>query len=50
MTLDEAIEHLKYLIFKDNFNCEECKQEHTQLLNWLIELKSYKEREGNGQL
>lgn len=48
MTLDEAIEHLKYAIKNNNFGCEECKQEHIQLLNWLIELKELKERENNG--
>ena len=48
MTLDEAIEHLKYSIKNNNFGCEECKQEHIQLLNWLIELKEFKERENNG--
>lgn len=45
MTLDEAIEHLICSIKENKFNCEECKQEHIQLLNWLKELKEYNERE-----
>lgn len=45
MTLDEAIEHLICLIKKNEFNCEECKQEHIQLLNWLRELRTYKTKE-----
>lgn len=48
MTLNEAIEHLEYSIKNNKFSCEKCKQEHIQLLNWLIELKEYKERENNG--
>lgn len=39
MTLEEAIEHLNELINNNNFNCEECKQEHIQLLKWLKELQ-----------
>ena len=48
MTLDEAIEHLKYSIKNNTVSGDECKQEHIQLLNWLIELKGFKERENNG--
>ena len=48
MTIDEAIEQLNHLINNNDFSCEECKQEHIQLLNWLIELKEYKECENNG--
>lgn len=27
---------------QSNFSCVECKNEHQQILDWLIELKSYK--------
>ncbi len=37
MTLDEAIEHCK-----EKVNDSPCGQNHLQLMNWLIELKSYK--------
>ena len=41
MTLDEAIQHLEEtLASKDHkWSCAECKSEHEQLLEWLIELK-----------
>jgi len=46
MTLDEAIEHCNDNAIKElscgNF---ECSKEHTQLRDWLIELKKIKERE-----
>jgi len=32
MTLDEAIEHLQDKFEEDNWSCEECRQEHLQLL------------------
>lgn len=44
MNLDEAIEHLKEKLDKDSFGCEECKDEHEQLLKWLLELKDYKKQ------
>lgn len=44
MNLDEAIEHLKEKLDKDSFDCVECKNEHEQLLKWLLELKQYRER------
>lgn len=44
MSLDEAIEHLKEKLDKDSFDCVECKNEHEQLLKWLLELKQYRER------
>lgn len=45
MTLDEAINHLNETLEDDSrvWSCEECKQEHVQLREWLIELKSIKE-------
>lgn len=41
MTLNEAIEHLESeLSDKDhNWGCEECRQEHAQLLEWLKDYK-----------
>ena len=45
MNLDEAIEHLKEKLNENDFICEECKNEHEQLLKWLLELKSYKKKE-----
>lgn len=41
MTLDEAIQHLTETLSNNNHNwsCSECKQEHEQLLDWLLELK-----------
>lgn len=45
MTLDEAIEHLEDSLKNKEFSCEECKDKHRQLLEWLKELKSYKKNE-----
>lgn len=41
MKLEEAIEHLNESLNDPNrdWGCEECKQEHEQLREWLIELK-----------
>lgn len=39
MTLPEAIQHLQEVLADPNhFSCEECRQEHVQLLGWLREL------------
>ena len=44
MTLDEAILHCKDIIENNpNDVCDECINEHTQLLEWLVELKSYRQ-------
>ena len=43
MTLDEAIKHLQEVIEQDDFSCAECKSEHEQLLEWLIELRERRE-------
>lgn len=45
MTLDEAIQHLEESLNDANhdWSCEACKNEHVQLLEWLKELKAYKE-------
>ena len=41
MNLEEAINHLKEALADENkdWSCEECKNEHIQLLEWLEELK-----------
>ena len=45
MTLDEAIKHLEVILSDEShkWSCESCKQEHEQLLEWLKELKAYRE-------
>jgi hypothetical protein len=43
MTLDEAIKHLQEsLSDKTRTWCEECRQEHEQLLHFLLELKEFR--------
>ena len=44
MTLQEAIEHAREV---GENECEECKQEHEQLAEWLEELKNIKDILGN---
>lgn len=39
MNLEEAISHLKELIDNHDFECEECKRDHEELLGFLEELK-----------
>lgn len=41
MRLEEAIDHLEEMIADENHEwpCEECREEHEQLLGWLKELK-----------
>lgn len=39
MTLNDAIKHLEENMKTKTDWCEECKQEHSQLLAWLIELR-----------
>lgn len=44
MSLDDAIQHL-YELFDDEtheWSCEACKQEHAELLSFLLELKYYR--------
>lgn len=45
LTLDSAIDHLSELLSDatHEWRCEECKQEHIQLLTWLCLLRSYQE-------
>lgn len=44
MTLDEAIVHAKELSESQSV-CEDCREEHKQLAEWLEELKQYKNKE-----
>jgi hypothetical protein len=60
MTLDEAIIHAQEIVDKHDSLCKsyeyelqldmnqmsQCKAEHQQLLNWLKELKHYRELNG----
>lgn len=41
MTLDEAIIHLEETLNDSNheFSCEECREQHVQLLGWLNDLR-----------
>ena len=43
MKLQEGIDHLKELLAKDDFGCEECRNDHEQLLMWLLELSLYRQ-------
>ena len=47
MTLDEAIAHCREIIEEliKSQECAGCIAQHSQLLGWLEELKSYKERD-----
>lgn len=44
MTLDEAIAHAKE-VFENQSVCEDCREEHKQLAEWLEELKQNKGKE-----
>lgn len=48
MTLDEAIEHLDETLSDENkeWACEDCKNEHKQLRQWLCELRDLKQKDG----
>lgn len=51
MTLNEAIEHLNDILQPNKkWECEECRNEHIQLRDWLNELKSYKDLEEQKKL
>lgn len=41
MTLDEAIAHAKE-VFENQSVCEDCREEHKQLKEWLEQLRDYK--------
>ena len=44
ITLDEAIKHLQDSLNDEThkWNCKECKEEHEQLLKFLVELKGFR--------
>jgi anaerobic ribonucleoside-triphosphate reductase len=48
MTLEEAIQHLNETLSdpEHDWECEECKEEHEQLLSFLQELKRRRQRNG----
>lgn len=39
MTIDEAIAHAKETAYTRTDLCDECREEHKQLAQWLTELK-----------
>ena len=43
MTLDEAIAHAKE-VSENYYICEECREEHRQLAEWLEELREMREK------
>ena len=43
MTLKEAINHIDAVI--QDAECEECRKEHIQLKQWLLELQQRRENE-----
>lgn len=47
MTLEEAIFHCEEKS-KDDSICDECKEEHKQLKNWLEELREYRQTKDKG--
>lgn len=48
MDLEEAISHLKELVDNHDFECEECKRDHKELLAFLEELKQRRKKMGGG--
>ena len=64
MTIEEAIAHAKEVVVKNRKNCKlntiimpnrwisniDCAREHEQLVEWLEELKHYKDLEEQGRL
>ena len=45
--LERAIEHLGYLLRDHAFGCEDCKQDHRELLAFLVELRERRTEDGN---
>jgi hypothetical protein len=43
LKLQDGIDHLKELLAEDNFGCEEYRNDHEQLLMWLLELSLYRQ-------
>lgn len=48
MNLEKTILHLKELIDNHDFECEECKRDHEELLALLEELKQRREKMDGG--
>ena len=47
VTLEEAIEHLDEVLADNTRDwCEECRKEHEQLREWLIELRCRRVNDG----
>jgi hypothetical protein len=46
-SIDDAIAHAQK-IANSNTECEACKEEHRQLVQWLTELKTIKEKQSGG--
>ena len=44
--LERAIEHLGYLLRDHAFECEDCKQDHRELLAFLVELRERRGENG----
>ena len=45
MTLKEAIDYFQELIAEDDFDgCKRCKEEYQQLLGWLLELETFRQK------
>lgn len=42
--LQGAIDHIDDLLERDAFSCEECRCEHVQLREWLVELQETRQR------
>lgn len=49
MDLDYAIAHAKEVAERDDIDCD-CASQHSQLADWLEELKSYRSAKAAGQL
>ena len=45
LTLEEAIEHYQDVADSEEVSCEECKEKHEQLKDWLVELKNRRDKE-----
>lgn len=48
MDLEATISHLNELVDKHDFECEECKRDHKELLAFLEELKQRREKMDGG--
>ena len=44
LTIQEAIDHC-YDVINQNKACEECQEDHKQLIEWLEELRNYRKND-----